>query len=187
MNKQPEVREKTKTNLLEAFWKLYGQNTLKKIKIKAITDLAGYNHCTFYNYFTDVYDLLDYAEDKLLDELMSYLRLEINRSDSSDILMNAAAAYEHYGYYLNILLGPKGDLAFAQKYKTALLPLLFQEFNLTEDDPGAGIVCQFSLGAVILSLTYWYENKPIPAEQLASLVYALLDKGILTMLKNKSF
>jgi AcrR family transcriptional regulator len=187
MNKQPQAREKTRANLVEAFWRLYGKSTLKKITVKTVTDLAGYNHCTFYDYFTDIYDLLNYAEDKLIDELIDYLRIQIRRWNSQDVLVNAAIAYEHYGYYLSILLGPKGDPAFAQKYKKALLPLLFQEFNLPRDDPRAGIICQFSLGGVISSLTYWHDNKSVSAEQLASFLYAMLDKGIMTVLKSKSF
>lgn len=185
MNKQPEVRKRTKENLIEAFWKIYSKNMLYKITIKEITEMAGYNRSTFYEYFTDINDLLEYAETKLIDEMIEYLENTIKNLDSKEVIVKAAKAYEHYGYYLSILLGSKGDPAFAGKYKRAIKPLLLKELNMNEDDPSADILCEYSLGAIISCIIYWYDNnKQFPAEQLASLLHTLLTKGIVTMLKN---
>lgn len=74
-NKQPAVTEQTKNNLRRAF----GGSTSKsprKITVKQITDLAGYNRGTFYLYFKDVYDLLEDIEAKMLqviEDLMNNL------------------------------------------------------------------------------------------------------------------
>lgn len=41
----------------------------EKITVKDITNKAGYNRGTFYEYFTDVYDVLNYIEDSLIPTL----------------------------------------------------------------------------------------------------------------------
>lgn len=60
MKKQPEVTEATKQTLIDAFCLLNRETPIGKITIQAITRKAGYNRCTFYQYFKDVYDLLDH-------------------------------------------------------------------------------------------------------------------------------
>jgi len=62
MKKQPELTAQTKENLIEAFWQIYCEKGLGKITVKEITAKAGYNRSTFYEYFTDVYDVLDQIE-----------------------------------------------------------------------------------------------------------------------------
>ena len=69
MNKQPEVTAQTKQNLIDAFWSLYCEKRIEKITVKEITQMAGYNRGTFYEYFTDVYDVLDQIELSLVPTL----------------------------------------------------------------------------------------------------------------------
>ena len=58
MKKQPQITAQTKQNLIEAFWSLYCEQRIEKITVKDITNKAGYNRGTFYEYFTDVYAVL---------------------------------------------------------------------------------------------------------------------------------
>lgn len=173
MNKQPDVCERTKANLLEAFWKVYNKNTLYKVRIKEITDKAGYNRSTFYKYFSDINDILQYGEKILIEEILEHLENMLENLNSKDVIAKTAEAYEKYGYYLSKLFGPTGDPSFAEKYKVAIKPLLFRKFNLTEDDFRIDILCEYCLGAIISSITYWYNNKTFSAEELASLLYRI--------------
>lgn len=183
MNKQLEACERTKSNLLEAFWKVYYENTLYKVRIKDITDKAGYNRSTFYQYFADIDDILEYGENVLIDEMIEYLKSTMENFNSKDVMARTAEAYEKYGYYLSKLLGPTGDPSFAEKYKEAIKPLLFEKFNLAEDDFRIDILCEYCLGAILSSITYWYNNKTFSAEDLASLLYDLMTNGIFSIVK----
>ena len=72
MKKQSKVTAQTKKNLINAFWSLYCEKRIEKITVKEITQKAGYNRGTFYEYFTDIYDVLEQIEESLvpsLDEL----------------------------------------------------------------------------------------------------------------------
>lgn len=183
MNKQPEVCERTKANLLEAFWKVYNKNTLYKVRIKEITDKAGYNRSTFYQYFSDINDILEYGENILINEILQHLESTMENLNSKDIIAKTAEAYEKYGYYLSKLLGPTGDPSFAEKYKNAIKPLLFKKFNLEEDDLRVDVLCEYCLGAIVSSITYWHNNKTFSAEELATLLHNLITYGMFSVLK----
>jgi len=74
MKKQPEITERTKAILTDAFWQLYCQKDIHNISVKEITDKGGFNRSTFYQYFTDVYDVLNQIEDSLIDCVISHVR-----------------------------------------------------------------------------------------------------------------
>lgn len=70
MKKKPEITKKTKRNIVDNFCELYMEKPIEKISIQEITNRAGYNRSTFYQYFSDIYELLTYVED----ELLSYIK-----------------------------------------------------------------------------------------------------------------
>lgn len=69
MKKQPQITEKTKQKFVEVFCELYSQKPIEKISIQEISNKSGYNRSTFYQYFTDIYELLDSVENDLLNEM----------------------------------------------------------------------------------------------------------------------
>lgn len=67
MKKQPELTEKTKQAFLDAFCDFYEQKPIEKISVQEIADAAGYNRSTFYQYFCDIYELLECVENDVID------------------------------------------------------------------------------------------------------------------------
>lgn len=65
MNKQPEITDATRNAFIQVFCKYYAIRPIEKITVKEITQDAGYSRTTFYNYFNDPYDLLNYIESEL--------------------------------------------------------------------------------------------------------------------------
>ena len=68
MRKQPERTERTRQALMDSFWELYRTRKIDKITVQAVTDGAGVYRSTFYEYFLDVYDVLETIERKLLED-----------------------------------------------------------------------------------------------------------------------
>ena len=62
MHKQPKITAQTKQNFMKAFMDLNRHTPIEKITVKSLSDKAGYNRATFYNYFADVYDLYESVE-----------------------------------------------------------------------------------------------------------------------------
>ncbi|MCD8353913.1 MAG: TetR/AcrR family transcriptional regulator [Clostridiales bacterium] len=66
MKKQPEITDATREAFVTAFFRLAKIKNIHQITVREITNLAGYNRTTFYRYFEDIYALIEYEEDKIL-------------------------------------------------------------------------------------------------------------------------
>lgn len=94
----------TKQAFKEAFCLLYQTKPLTKISIQEISQKAGYNRSTFYQYFFDINDLLEHIEQELLDYIKH------NRKNEKDVekdvfLENLLTLYEEKSIYVDALFG----------------------------------------------------------------------------------
>ena len=185
MKKQPMVTAQTKQNLIDAFWSLYCEKRIEKITVKEIAQRAGYNRGTFYEYFTDVYKVLDHIEQSLvptLDELPPTNKLNHNMDIPFDLFLKQ---YEQNGKYYSVLLGDNGDPAFASKVKSSIKPLIMQAISgkVVRNDIELDFILEYILSAMIGILTYWFNmNKVLPAEDLIAIMYELMDNEVMNKL-----
>lgn len=185
MNKQPEVTAQTKQNLIDAFWLLYCEKRIEKITVKEIAQKAGYNRGTFYEYFTDVYEVLNQIEQSLiptLEELPPTTKPEQNMNMAFDMFLKQ---YEQNSKYYSVLLGDNGDPAFASKVKNSIKPLIMKELSgvVNKSDIELDFILEYILSAMIGVLSYWFRmNKILPAEELMTLMYQLMDNEIMNKL-----
>jgi AcrR family transcriptional regulator len=175
MGKQQKTTEKTKQNLIEAFWALYENKRIEKITVKEITTKAGYNRSTFYEYFLDVYDVLEQIENRLIIKLQEPLRF-VSDADSPLPLEIFIKMYEEHSKYLVVLLGDRGDPSFQSKLKERMKPLIKQKLLLrgVQDHFEIDYTLEFTISAMIGILSYWFrnENRP-PTEKLLALINKL--------------
>jgi len=179
MKKKSELTSLTRKRLMDSFWKLYRENKIEKISIKEITDNAGYYRSTFYEYFTDIYDVLNQLESDLILYLKENVHnsLDVNRSDN--IVKILANMYEVHGEFISVLLGENGDPHFNQKLKDFFRPMLFDTFGLSESDIHAQFIYEFSISAIISSIKYWYDSgKQLSSEELIIMLHSLLEHGV---------
>lgn len=187
MKKNPEATALTRENLIEAFWSLYGQKKIEHISIKEITDKAGYHRSTFYEYFVDIYDLLNVLENSLLAYVQEKVvnSLAVDRYD--DIPQGLADLYESKGNYLSVLLGENGDPYFSKKLKAVMGSALVNPFGLSESEPHTSYILEFGLSAIIATITHWYRNnKNLPSKELVSLIRSMLMNGIFPLIHKYS-
>jgi AcrR family transcriptional regulator len=183
MNKQPEITAQTRQNLIDAFWSLYSEKRIDKITVKEITVKAGYNRGTFYEYFVDVYDVLDQIENALIPKQINELPPASIDLDGIGLPMDLfLKLYEENGKYYSVLLGEKGDPAFASRLKEAVKPILLSE--LTKQSRLLEIeldyVLEFILSSMIGILSYWInKGKSLPPEKLLGLIYDLMNQGVM--------
>ena len=180
MKKQPELTAQTKENLTQAFWSLYRKQKIEHISIKDITNKAGYHRSTFYEYFVDIYDVLNQLEEALLNYLKEQVLSSLENGLSDDIIQKLANVYETKGDYWGTLLGENGDPYFAQKMKAIMRPALINAFGLPEKDIHMAYIFEFGLSALIGTLTHWYNNqREISSKELVRLMNSMLATGIL--------
>lgn len=187
MKKHPEVTALTRENLMQAFWSLYCRKKIDHISIKEITDKAGYHRSTFYEYFVDIYDLLNQLEDAVLARMKVEVLQSLSLQSNNNLVQILADRYEAQGEYLRVLLGENGNPHFAKKVKAEMGAALTRRFGLPENDIHTSYIMEFGLSAIMSTMTHWYHhNKNLPSNELIVLVRAMLMNGILPMIQKHS-
>jgi len=187
MKKRPEATALTRENIMQAFWSLYCQKKIDHISIKEITDKAGYHRSTFYEYFVDIYDLLNQLEDEVLARMRAEVLQSLSIPSNSNLVQILADRYEAQGEYLRVLLGENGNPHFAKKVKAEMGVALTRRFGLPENDSHTAYIMEFGLSAIISTITHWYQNsKDLPFNELVVLIRSMLLDGVFPMLQKYS-
>ena len=171
MKKQPEVTEKTKRAFISAFCELYRQKPIERISVQEIANKSGYNRSTFYQYFCDIYELLEYLESDVLDFM--HQKLHEGTGDIRDVL----AIFEEKGVYLDALLGDYGSNRFLENLKTSI-PFEAHRINLAADNPLTPYLLEFHMTTVLSLLRLWKRRqKDLSPEELTDLMLCLYTGG----------
>ena len=178
MKKQPELTAMTRQMLIDTFFNIMAEG--KKATVGAITERAGYNRCTFYRYFADTEQLLLQVEAEICDAFGAVLTGQAPGVSPTEIIGSFAAVYQQYGKYLSVLLGEHGDSRFVRKMKETVHPVVRQLLTASsESNIAAALKEEFTLSAVLATITKWYEMKqPIPISQLGILIMNVLQHGV---------
>lgn len=185
MNKRIEMTSQTKQNIVDAFWALYCEMRIEKITVKDITSKAGYNRGTFYEYFKDVYDVLEYIESSLIPTINELPPILIGSEMRGMPLDTFFELYESNSKYYSVLLGDQGDPAFASKLKNAIKPLLLQEFanESNEVQKNLEYILEYTLSAMIGIMSYWFrQSDRLSSEKLHELITKLMEQGVMKQL-----
>lgn len=185
MSKRMEITAQTKQNIIDAFWALYCEKRIEKITVKDITNKAGYNRGTFYEYFTDVYDVLEHIENSLIPALDELPPIVTPEGTLGMPLEQFFELYKKNNKYYSVLLGENGDPAFAGKLKNSVKPMIMKIF---EDKPNADrkeldYILEYTLSAMIGIMSYWFkQSDALPSDKLHELINRLTEQGILKQL-----
>lgn len=160
MKESPKVME-TKERIKDAFFELYKDQKIEKISIKEITDKAQLNRGTFYVYYKDIYDLLDQAEDEIIQELLAKLKgtigLLLFQDHDNFSIKPALQLFIKHSKYLKILLGSNGDPNFTHKLKSIVIQSVKE---MIEASPHAkkknlDYIMEYVSSAQLGLLSYW--------------------------------
>jgi AcrR family transcriptional regulator len=190
MSKRVEITIQTKQNLMDAFWALYCEKRIEKITVKDITNKAGYNRSTFYEYFVDVYDVLEHIENSLIPSIDELPPLTIPSGTFGMPLEMFVKIYEQNSKYYSVLLGDKGDPAFARKLKNSIKPTLMKVFEHKPniDQLKMDYIIEYTLTAMIGIMSYWFgqsqqlQSEKLPSDKLFELIHELMEEGVLKQL-----
>ncbi len=183
MKKQPQVTEQTKQNLMKAFLILNSTREIQKITVNDICKTAGYNRSTFYQYFSDIYDVRHYIENDLLEKLNSLFKSNLNRFLSENYLDIFLDFYSDNSEAFLILLGQNGDPSFHQRIKDTLKPIIYNVLSIDENIREHNYIIEFTISAMIHTVTYWFESdQDISKNQLAKIQYNIISNGIIPLL-----
>lgn len=186
MKNNTERISKTKQDLIDAFWCLYCEKRIEKITIKEITVKAGYNRSTFYEYFSDIYDVLDQIENSIIPNIHELPPSSILSENSEIPLDTFLKLYEQNEKYYSVLLGDNGDPSFSSKLKNAIKPLLKKALTpqVKLNDVEFDFILEYILSSMISLMSYWFKNdKILPVEKLIFLMNEVMENGVVSTLK----
>lgn len=185
MRKRGEITAHTKQNIIDAFWRLYCEERIEKITVMDITAKAGYNRGTFYEYFKDVYDVLEHIENSLIPSLDELPPVSTPSGTLGMPLDMFLKLYEQNSKYYSVLLGDNGDPAFASKLKNSIKPTIMKVFpdKSKVDQMELDYIMEYTLSAMIGIMSYWFkQTDAISSDKLLELIYRLMEQGVMKQL-----
>lgn len=177
MKKQPEMTDKTRQAFIHVFCELYCQKPIEKISIQEIANKSGYNRSTFYQYFTDIYELLNYVEERVLK---SFNEEMASRELSTHTFQDAIQCLENAEEIsiLKALLGDYGSVHFVERLKREI-PFERLIVDLPTNDSLAPYLIEFYISTLISMFRLWIRNgKDLSSEELVKLIDGLFANGI---------
>lgn len=190
MNKQPKQTQQTRRKIIKAFQELYKEQRIEKISIGAIMKKVHMNRGTFYEYFTDIYDLLDQVEDELLVTMSTAIEnqcknIQITEENGFNEFTKAfAQIFMTFETDLFYLISDHGDPRFRNKLKNQLRKHMIQDLDLSQSDPTIEYLITFVVSAITNLMEHWYHsNKDLSNEKFLSMVQKLVQEGILGYLQ----
>ena len=177
MKKNPEITEKTKQKFVDAFLLLVRTKPISKITASEITRLAGYNRSTFYEYFMDTDDLLEYIETSLLNDIKKTIKQILPENGTPMNLFQTVFTSMNEKIYL--LMGPNGDSGFMAKVKSELYPLVETYFSVSKDTPNFDYIICFVHSALFGLLQHWNESgKKLSTKEISEMMQNLVFNGV---------
>jgi AcrR family transcriptional regulator len=171
----------TRQNFIDAFCVLYKTRPVEKITVAELSRKAGYNRGTFYDYFVDVYDLLEQIEDELIELIGKRVAGTIESGQFASFLPTAFIdVQEQTRERTFALLASEQVTKFPVKLKRALMPVIMAAFHIPSDDTQVVYALDFYLSGIISLMTEWQKNgRELSVDELGTLVRTVLTEGVL--------
>ena len=116
----------TKQAFVDALCQLACKRPIAKVTVKEIADKAGYNRSTFYQYFQDVYDLLDYLASLAVQRIKANVIENIQAQHVGEAFVQAFTQMHHdEAKYFDILF----LYASIHSAKPCFEPVLFMKID----------------------------------------------------------
>ena len=186
MNKKAQVSANTKKSFMEAFCHICKQKSIENITIQEITRKAGYNRCTFYQYFKDIYELLNHIEDMIIKDIEDFIQVDTSSDDFNKSFIEAFTKIkEEHIAYLELLLNSSNNIRFINKLKKVFTPILIQKLNISDNELISQYIFEIYFHTILATIACWIENKRnLPTGDILNIVSNALNKGIMNNIKS---
>ena len=179
--KQERRYRRTEALILNGLTTLLQQKSIKEITVRELADLVDINSSTFYLHYTDIYDLLEKTEQRLLQQLMDAVNENWTLPETPKNFFAFLEQTEN-AQLCSALIGPNGDIAFLRNIEKMIrdkgLQTLrsFAPKELREQDLQYAI--SFALAGCVGLVEHWLKNGcPETPTHMAELTLVMLREG----------
>lgn len=182
MNKQPEMRARTREGIVDAFLSLYEGRSIREVTVAQVSAAAHVNRSTFYEYFDSVYDLLDQAEGVLVEQVARAAETAAGDGrhlDEAEFARQGVMLFEESGGRMGVLVSHPGS-TFPARLVERMRPLMGSVLGMDPEDPRSALLVSFVLSGVVGSLSSWHRSgEALPRGEVAVLIQRSIS-GVLT-------
>ena len=188
MRKNPEITAMTKQAFIDAFCLLSQRKPTEKITVRELSERAGYNRCTFYQYFSDVYAVLETIENRVAAEVKENFRVAIKPEDFGKTFLNAfTRIHREQAPYFDLLLRPANRARFSEKLIAEVGPILAARFHLPPEDERSGLLTELYLSTALAAVARWINSgRKLPLPEFSALLRDVLSSGVLPAMRKQT-
>lgn len=154
---------KARVVIIDAFWQLYKEKSIKQITVTELMNKAGYHRSVFYQYFRDIYDLLKQEQDAFFEEvdnLWQDVSIEILNENYSTVLIEKINELSlKYDFKVGILLKHNDETDFKNRFNNTLRKNLYNLLKLQENDAKVKLALEVYISGQLESLVYFHRHK----------------------------
>lgn len=138
--------EKSRNKIINTFFRLRSKKNLEKITVTEICKIAKINKSTFYAHFHDIYDLSDYLETQLVDEILSTVEHPENSVfDKKSFTVEIAKAYIANTDKIEIIFSGSRSVFLPQRISKSIKNFVFERYPELANDSKTNISLTYSI------------------------------------------
>ncbi len=163
----------TKEILAESIQELATKKSVEKITIKEITQNCGMTSTTFYNHFSDKYELLAWIYNVSMESYLGRLGAEV--SWRACVRQSALVLTENQPFYRNALQNTAGQVSFRYATNNFAIDLILERIrrqsDLAEIPSEIRFYVVFYMRAISESINDWFlDGMKIPLDEFTDLL-----------------
>lgn len=181
----------TRKKIIASYVSLLDEVDYNKVSVSALCKRAGIVRSTFYVYFSDIYDVIQYLEDALLVSFKKVDTAALAERDEREKVVTEwgfsitpPLGFEEWFNVceanragLRAMLGPHGDPYFEQKFRKELeshVLLLMEKDKMPDDKMRRGFVEAF-VEVHVLLVRNWttHDNTSLSKERICTILQAM--------------
>lgn len=164
-----DIRAKrSRDKIINTFLKIRAKKRLEKITVTEICKSAQINKSTFYAHFHDVYDLSDFLETQMVEEILCAAeypeRLFENRRD---FVLDLSAESMKRKELIDVLFSGDRYFVYAKKLADAHKKHYFEKYPEQKNDPEINIKLTYSTYGGFFA---YFENQNMDADEIIKVI-----------------
>lgn len=138
--------KRTRSNIINAFLKLRSSKPLEKITIKELSEEAQINKATFYLHYKDIYDLSDYLENEIIENIMSNIEHpDTVVSNPKRFVMELAYAFYSNHSLIDIVFSGRQQNSLIDGIEHRIKTLVFEKYPEYADSSEMDIMLTYQI------------------------------------------
>lgn len=176
---------KTRKRLEDVLFDLLKVNDINKITVKEVTTIADINRSTFYDHYSDIYDLLESVQNRVIYSINT-INKNVTLSSFSHNDFNELSILLEYikenKEIFKILLNGQGNMQFITTLKRIITEKFLKDILGKSDYPNKEhyeLVSSFFISGCIGLIQNWVKNDTnIKIEELTKIMKSLIANSI---------